>query len=209
MTITTLGRMDAFCTQCRREVLVDDALVCPECGGDVDRRSLPVAQKSAATMGRPVASAPAEMGGAPRRHLSLPPTREALAWDKATDTLLAALEAEEEAARLAYEAAKERARAARQAAADMRTLRGLVRVDRAQPALAAPRPPRRKRVETTTVAAEAGATGERWHSYYRACRDCGTRDPDRPHARWGRCAPCLGTYRAQKRSRDATRGERR
>ena len=74
---------------------------------------------------------PAPQEGQPpaQKTVTLPPTRAALAWDKATDQLVAAAEAEEAKLKERYEAARIAYQEARQQAHLMRQLRGLARVD--------------------------------------------------------------------------------
>lgn len=184
MTIRTIGRPDAFCIHCKREVVADADLACPHCGLPVDERSLarvpspePMIVESVT---RP--SAPEETRDRRKAEsgpVSLPAIKESAAWDRATDALIAALEAEERTALAEYERAKERVREFRRGAAAMRQLRGLVTVEQPTPALPAP-----KRLSAPQVAA-----GEkRWSRQHDACVNCGT--TARKHAVKGRCTAC-------------------
>lgn len=65
----------------------------------------------------------------PVKTVSLPPTRTAIAWDRATDQMVAAAEAEEAKAKERFETAKVAYQEARQQAHLMRQLRQIARVD--------------------------------------------------------------------------------
>jgi len=170
--------VDAFCGHCKSDVMVGPSLTCPTCGNEVEPTSLAVMPK------RGVAEQPKQATG---RAAVLPRIRAAVQLDGALDAAVAALQAEEQAARDAYEAAKERYRLARQALADARSLRALVKVaDRA--------------VETDRPQRSAAHTdGEkRWARQHDACRDCGS--TEFKHAARGRCTSCDAKWRQNGKS---------
>lgn len=160
--------VDAFCTACKREVLVGPDLKCPDCGQEVDHTSLAVMPK------RVPVEAPKPAG----RAAVLPRIRASVQLDGALDAVIVALEDEERIAQTAYEAAKERYRTARQALSDARQLRGLVKVAGGDAETARP-----------NAAPKLG----RWSRQHDACIDCGT--TERKHASKGRCTRCNNALR--------------
>lgn len=118
--------------------------------------------------------------------VTLPAIRQATAWGRATDELLAALEREEAAALGAFEAARERAKAARRAAGAMRQLRAAVSLG--EPA-----------AKTARLSSKPGARSlaetDRWAKKYDACVNCSTTEIK--HAALGRCRACA-TYFARR-----------
>lgn len=177
MRVIEPDMVDGFCTACKREVLVGPSLQCPHCGDEVDPLSLPVVPEAAKT----VAASKPTTG----RAAVLPRIKAALNLDSALDAALTALEAEEAAARTAYEDAKERYRLARQAAADMRQVRGLVRVS----GDAAPK------VKAKPVAPPVSADGSvRWSRNHDACVSCARTTVK--HMARGLCSTC---YAAQSK----------
>lgn len=167
--------VDAFCSACKREVMVGPALTCPECGEQVEPTSLAVMPK------RVIVDVPKAQ--AQQRVAVLPRIRATEALSGALDAALTALETEEQAARAAYEAAKERYRLARQALADARQLRGLVKV--ADGPASTDRP---SRVANATLPAV------RWSRKFAACIECGRTEVK--HAANGRCSSCDKRWRA-------------
>ena len=157
--------VDAFCTACKREVLVGPTLACPDCGQEVEPTSLAVMPKRVQV----------EQPKPAQRAAVLPRMKASVQLDGALDAVIVALEDEERAAQTAYEAAKERYRTARQALADARQLRGLVKVA-GEPVASASR------------ATAAPAEGKRWARQFDACVTCGT--TERKHASKGRCTRC-------------------
>ncbi len=166
--------VDAFCSACKREVMVGPALTCPECGEQVEPSSLAVLPKRVAVE----APKPQQT----QRAAVLPRIRASVQLDGALNEAVAALEAEEQAARDAYEAAKERYRLARQALADARQLRGLVKV--AEGPASTDRPKR---------AANASLPAGRWSRKFDACIECGRTEVR--HVANGRCASCDKRWR--------------
>ena len=128
---------------------------------------------------------PAPQEGQPpaQKTVTLPPSRAALAWDKATDQLVAAAEAEEAKLNERYEAARIAYQEARQQAHLMRQLRGLARVDGTAEALA-----------TDGMRRSGSTLGGRWSRKHDACVNCGR--TDRKHASKGRCVTCQRHYSA-------------
>lgn len=165
--------VDAFCSACKREVMVGPALTCPECGEQVEPTSLAVMPK------RVPVDAPKPQQ---QRVAVLPRIRDTEALSGALDAALTALETEERAAQTAYEAAKERYRLARQALADARQLRGLVKV--AEGPASTDRPKR---------AANASLPAGRWSRKFDACIKCGRTEVR--HVANGRCASCDKRWR--------------
>ena len=160
--------VDAFCGHCKSDVMVGPSLTCPTCGNEVEPTSLAVMPK------RGVVDAPKQATG---RAAVLPRIRAAVQLDGALDAAVAALQAEEQAARDAYEAAKERYRLARQALADARSLRALVKV---ADGAAETDPPKRP--------ASSALKDGRWSRKFDACVLCGT--TERKHVSLGRCTTC-------------------
>ena len=178
----------AFCVRCKANVLVDDSRACPDCGEQVHPLSLsrpdPPAGGTRATITEIAVRQPVpvvEAAAKPKRVAVVPAVASARAWEAATDALIADLEqgvaraAELERqvderrseADAALEVARRRHAEARQAVADMRKVRGLVRVDGDAPAL-------------------TGATaGKPWSRDWFACRHCGT--TERAHGGRGLC----------------------
>lgn len=176
--MTTLARItpdlvDAFCSACKREVMVGPALTCPECGEQVEPTSLAVMPK------RVPVDAPKPQQ---QRVAVLPRIRATEALSGALDAALTALETEELAAQTAYESAKERYRLARQALAVARQLRGLVKV--ADGPTETGRPKGAPCVEPLRG---------RWSRKFDACIVC-KRDEIKHVAR-GRCASCDKRWR--------------
>jgi hypothetical protein len=179
------GTVDGFCPKCRRETIADEADPrCSTCGVKLHAVSLPsvprriavqVSESAPKTAEAAHQSAGAEK--APQRAVRLRRTRQAWAWDRATDQLLAAAEHEEREAEAVYQRARARYEAARQEAHRIRQLRELVRVEESQPALPAPK-----------VVAKPSTAGKRWSRHHDACVNCGT--TNHPHASKGRCRPC-------------------
>lgn len=212
MSIRTIGKPDAFCTFCKREVVADADLACPDCGLPVDERSLakvPTVRQSDSVVSPPTpmrhaeSDASASESGRGGAQVTLPAIREALAWDRATEALIAALEHEEAAALSAYEAAKERTRTARRAAGAMRQLRGLVSVETGTMSLAVP-----KKAAVKPVAVD----GEKpWSRLHAACINCGTTEQSGAgkHAAKGRCFRCDGYFRTHnvERPRELWEGQ--
>ena len=165
--------VDAFCSACKREVMVGPALTCPHCGQEVEPTSLAVMPK------RVVVDAPKPQQ---QRVAVLPRIRATEALNGALDAALTALEAEEQAAQAAYEAAKERYRVARQALADARQLRGLVRV--AEGSAETDRPKK---------AGPATLPPGKWSRKFDACVICNRTEVK--HAANGRCSSCDKRWR--------------
>lgn len=109
----------------------------------------------------------------PPKTVVLPLTRAAQTWDRATDALVAAAEADEAKAREAYEAAKAVYQEKRQAAHLIRQLRQIARVD-GVPDKPAP---------VSTINGETP-----WSRKYDACQRCGT--TTRKYLARGFCAGC-------------------
>lgn len=130
---------------------------------------------------------PAPQEGQPpaQKTVTLPPTRAALAWDKATDQLVAAAEAEEARLKEKYDAARLAYQEARQQAHLMRQLRGLARVDGTAEALA------------SGGTRRGGSTlGGRWSRKHDACVSCGR--TDRKHKAHGLCTSCEARVREDR-----------
>lgn len=181
------GVVDGYCTACSGDVLVSGPdYACPTCETPVHPDSLPREARLAVLAGGPAAKA-IETAQTPRAALKAPdgppaarprlltPTREALAWDRATDDLLAA--AERRAAET--QAAAEQAKAAYEAAVQelhwLRQVRGALAVKPKPEGVVALPPP-------------AGAEGKPWAKAFAACRICG--DDQRKHMGRGRCTRC-------------------
>ena len=111
--------------------------------------------------------------------VTLPPTRAALTWDRATDALVAAAEDAEAKAKDEYETAKARYQEARQHAHMIRQLRAIARVDGQSMA---------------AVIREAKPT--RWSRKHDACVSCGRTDSK--HASGGYCDRCVKAGRNQE-----------
>lgn len=213
MSMVTLGRVDAFCTapSCKREVIVGPDLLCPHCGFQVDPLSLPIVppggrgeivESTARPLARPETRDSRKPESGPAQQIEVPASREAAAWESATDKLIAALEAEEREATAALEAIRERVRKAKRAAAAMRQVRGLVTVERKAPALAAPKRARETTAPTTPTAEAQPAvppstSSERpWSRQFPACINCQSQEMrgKGKHAAKGRCYLCYAYH---------------
>lgn len=183
------GCVDGFCAVCKREVIADETDPrCDDCGTPLHPASLPTriavqgaqsaaqAPETAAEPSRAekAQGRPAEAQAKPLR---LRRSRQAVAWDRATDDLLAAAEREEREAEAAYQQAKARYEEAVREARRIRNLRELVRVADEPPALPTPR-----------IVDRAASEGKRWSRKYDACRNCGTTTVK--HLANGRCKTC-------------------
>ena len=204
MTITSINRngllppgcVDGFCTTCKREAVVSETDPrCPYCKRALDPRSLPSAPGDVRTVaqavqsGADVAAAPVEpVRALPARNgavaappaiktVTLPATKEARAWDRATDQLVAAAEADEARAKAEYDRAKARYQELRQATHLIRQLRQLARVDGAPEAATTPAP---------------SGEGKRWARGFDACINCQTTRIK--HAAKGRCMTCASHF---------------
>lgn len=193
--------VDAFCTRCVKEVRVQPDLLCPQCGNEVDRRSLPVVSRSdgpaSPSNGAGVPDTGSGGGIAASNRVALPAIREATAWDAATDSLLSALEREEAEALAAFEAARDRVKEARRAAAALRQLRGMVSVRRPPPSL---KPSKATRTVRTVQAKALPAPGTRpWSREHACCVNCGsTSSPHQGHGRCGACAMYFRTHGVER-----------
>jgi hypothetical protein len=189
-SVRIAGHVNAHCLVCRRDVFIPEgSLKCPYGDHDVEPTSL-ARMPPTANGAQEAVPAPDDRGGAAQ--VTLPPIREARAWDAATEALLTALEREEAGALVDLEAAKVRARNARRAAAAFRQLRGLVAVEPAAPAL-----------RGAPVTPTPAAIGEKpWSQKHPACVNCGTTSS--PHQGRGRCAACAMYFRTRgvERPRD-------
>lgn len=195
----------AFCTRCKDNVLVDDSRACPDCGERVHPLSLSRPDKPAtgqavtisevrrpeATTATAIATKTAQPPARPaQRHSVVPAVPSARAWENATDALIADLEQQvaraadlerhAEGRRAEAEEAAEMARrrhaAARKALADMRKVRGMVRVD------------------GEAVAPSAANDDRPWSRNFAACRVCQT--TERRHAARGLCSRCYDRWNA-------------
>lgn len=176
---------EAWCGNCHAEVMVRADRRCPACG------RLAQTTTTLATAGDtqpPLTLTPKDLPKQqaeqvqPARSVVLPRIREAVRLDAALDGVVAALERDELAAKAEFEAARERYRTVRQAAAEMRAMRGMVKIEPAE-------------IAGGGSAAEASpaALGEkRWARDFDACTNC--EKTDSPHQGKGECARC-GQYR--------------
>lgn len=201
MTITSIrpmrgelppGTVDGYCTICAGDTIVSAPdYACPACGNPVHPDSLPRDARLAMMRGQTGAQA-AESDDEPTpapvepiraiaarteppavKTVTLPATKETMAWDRATDAMVAAADAAEARTLAAYETAKAEYKAARDYAARVRQMRQLVQV--------AP-------VDSVTAAPEPSTNGKRWARNYDACVNCGTTRIK--HGSKGRCGTC-------------------
>ncbi len=164
MTITSINRngllppgcVDGFCAICKREVIADERDPrCDNCGQQLHPASLarvPDTARNGAQVDEPddrplvepvstVARRNEAVALKPEvKTVTLPASREALAWDRATDRWLATAEAAEAQAKTEYERASAHYEATKREANRLRHLRQAVRVEGAAEATSAANP---------------------------------------------------------------------
>lgn len=204
------GFVDAFCTRCKREVVVhEDFRLCPHCETEVDPLSLPtvpaeareaarVAREAAAPVSPripPVASQPAPAGKSADQpavqQVKLRRRPLAERWLTQTEALIASLAAEEEALLPRLNEISEQIKAIRRELKALRQIAAIVVLEDApvRPASAdsryriGPEYPRGERKR------------EKWSVKFDldACRICGA--SERRHGDHGRCARCAQHHR--------------
>lgn len=176
---------EAWCGNCHASVMVRADRLCPACGR---LASTTTTLAIAGDQAPPMTLAPRELPkpqpqqSQPARSVVLPRIREAVRLDGALDSVVAALERDEQAAKAEYEAA-----------AEMRAMRALVKVEPAE--------------ITGGGAGEArpAPTGaKRWARDFDACVTCGKADS--PHQGKGECGRCAQYRRTHGHARPKSFG---